>query len=341
MLVTGHTGFKGSWLALWLQRSGADLFGISFPAARPSLFALADVGRGMTSREGDVRDVALLDAAISEHRPEVVIHLAAQALVRRSYEQPLETYSANVLGTAAVLEAVRRAGCVRAAVIVTSDKCYQNDGRSTTYSERDRLGGADPYSSKAAAELVTAAYRTSFFLAASDGPAIATVRAGNVIGGGDWAADRLVPDVMRALIGGMAPIIRSPTAVRPWQHVLDCLNGYLCLAERMILSGREFEGAWNFGPDPGQSCTVDHLVDQLCAGWGPATRWSRETRPQPPEAQYLQLDSAKARERLSWRPHLQLADALRSTVAWYKAYARGEDLRKVTLDQIDGFEQRQ
>ena len=342
VLLTGHTGFKGSWLALWLQRAGANVLGVSREIpTRPSLFSVASIGSQMVSREGDVRDLPLMEAALREHRPEIVIHLAAQALVRRSYEQPLETYSSNVLGTATVLEALRGAPFVRAALVVTSDKCYDNDGRPQPYAESDPLGGADPYSSsKGAAELVTAAYRKSFFENSSS-TTVATVRAGNVIGGGDWATDRLVPDVMQALLDGRSPVIRSPESVRPWQHVLDCLNGYLTLAERLVEDGPRYAGAWNFGPDPGQSRNARYVVDYLCQSWLPQAVWVSDGRPQPPEARYLQLDSAKARAELAWRPRFTLEHALESVVAWYRAYAASEDMRHVTLDQIASFEQSQ
>jgi CDP-glucose 4,6-dehydratase len=342
VLLTGHTGFKGSWLALWLQRAGASVFGIARDVpTEPSLFGLASIGSHMVSREGDIRDLALMEAAIADHRPEIVFHLAAQPLVRRSYEQPLETYSSNVLGTVTVLEALRRAPFVRAALIVTSDKCYENDGRAEPFSEADPLGGADPYSSsKGAAELVTAAYRKSFF-AAPEQTVVATVRAGNVIGGGDWGADRLVPDVMQALVAGKSPIIRSPDAVRPWQHVLDCLNGYLTLAERITNAGREYAGAWNFGPDPNHSRNVRYVVDYLCQAWQPHAVWHGDVNPQPPEARYLQLDSSKAHARLSWQPRFTLEGALDAVVGWYRSYAASGDMRRVTLDQIESFEQNQ
>ena len=342
VLLTGHTGFKGSWLALWLQRAGADVLGISLaPPTAPSLFELARVGEGMESRQGDVRDQRVIESAVADHRPEVVMHLAAQALVRRSYEQPLETYSANVLGTATVLEALRGAPSVRTTIVVTSDKCYENDGRSTAFAETDPLGGADPYSSsKGAAEIVTAAYRKSYFSAQVSGlSAIATARAGNVVGGGDWAADRLVPDVMQALLEERSPVIRSPESVRPWQHVLDCLNGYLTLAERMTEAGRRYAGPWNFGPDPAESRTVRDVVEHLCGAWTPKRSWVSDAAPQPAEARYLQLDSAKARTELGWAPRLSLPQTLQSVVDWYQAYARAADMRAVTLNQIASFEQ--
>ena len=342
VLLTGHTGFKGSWLALWLQHAGANVFGVARDIpTEPSLFAMAGIGSHMLSREGDIRDLPLMEAALADHKPEIVFHLAAQPLVRRSYEQPLETYSSNVLGTVTVLEAMRRAPFVRAALIVTSDKCYENDGRAQPFTENDPLGGADPYSSsKGAAELVTAAYRKSFF-ADPEQTVVATVRAGNVIGGGDWGADRLVPDVMQALVAGKSPVIRSPDSVRPWQHVLDCLNGYLTLAERIRGSGREYAGAWNFGPDPEQSRNVRYVVEYLCRTWKPQAAWLGDATPQPPEARYLQLDSSKARTRLSWQPRFTLEQALDSVVGWYSSYAASDDMRRFTLEQIESFEQNQ
>jgi CDP-glucose 4,6-dehydratase len=334
VLVTGHTGFKGGWLVLLLSELGAKVSGFGMgPPSSPSLFDAADVGSRVESMEGDVRDLDGLRAAMKRSRPEVLFHLAAQAIVRRSYEDPVGTYTTNVIGTANVLEATREADDLRVAVVATSDKCYRlpEDGRPC--SEDDPLGGDDPYSSsKACAELVTAAYRDSF---AGNGPAIASVRAGNVIGGGDWAADRLVPDAMRAATGGGgAFVVRSPDAVRPWQHVLCPLAGYVTLAERMW-DDRGAAGAWNFGPDPGDDGPVREVADRVCRLWGDGLAWrTGGSDGHRLEAPVLRVDSGKARERLGWAPRWGLDEALAATVDWFRAYRDGADLPAVTLAQV-------
>jgi CDP-glucose 4,6-dehydratase len=342
VLVTGHTGFKGAWLSLWLQQLGADLAGFSLaPPSSPNLFELAGVAAGMTSVHGDVRDSAALARCIAAHRPEIVIHMAAQALVRASFADPVETFSTNVMGTVTVLDAVRRAPGVRAVVNVTTDKCYQNNEWAWGYRESDRLGGFDPYSnSKACSELATDSFRNSFFPAerhAEHGVAVATARAGNVIGGGDWAADRLVPDIMRAWTGGAEVVIRNPHAVRPWQHVLEPLSGYLSLAERLVVDGPAFAESFNFGPAEDDARPVGAVVETMQRAWGSGAAWRLDDQPQPHEATWLRLDCAKARQRLGWRPRWTLDAGLSATVAWYRGLAAGCTARELTLQQIADF----
>lgn len=345
VLVTGHTGFKGSWLSLWLQRLGAEVIGFALPPESDAgLYRIAGVADAMTSVEGDLRDADHLRTVIAEHRPEVVFHLAAQALVRRSFADPVETYATNVLGTVHLLEAVRREPGARAVVCVTSDKSYENRETERPYVEDDPMGGADPYSSsKGCAELVAAAYRRSYFppeRAAEHGVALSTARAGNVIGGGDWAADRLVVDVARAYLEGALPTIRNPNAVRPWQFVLEPLAGYLALAERSVDTPVAYARAWNFGPELADCRSVGWLVDRIAGAWGASTGWEPERRPQPHEAQLLLLDAGLARRELGWRPRLDLNEAVDWTVDWYRTQAAGGDVRALTLDQIERYQAR-
>ncbi len=332
VLVTGHTGFKGSWLTLWLHAMGAQVTGLALaPPTDPSLFAAARVGTLIDHVEGDVRDLATVRGVVERVRPEVIFHLAAQPLVRLSYAQPVETYATNVMGTVHVLEAARHAGGVRGIVCVTSDKCYENREWPWPYRESDPMGGHDPYSnSKGCAELVAAAYRRSYF--DDGGPLLATVRAGNVIGGGDWAADRLVPDLVRACEAGVAPLIRAPDAVRPWQHVLEALGGYLMLGERLLAGERRFADAWNFGPDADDARPVRWIVDRMLAAWGDAALPPAcDTRSRPHEAGLLRLDTSRARAALGWQPALRLGEALDWIVAWHQAEG---DARQITLQQI-------
>ena len=346
VLLTGHTGFKGSWLSLWLQQLGANVAGYSIDVpTEPSLFDLAEIGKGMQSLSGDVRDLATLSAFVSEFNPEVVIHMAAQSLVRRSYGDPIETYSTNVMGTANLLESVRGADAARVVVVVTSDKCYENVERRSGYREDEPMGGYDPYSSsKGCAELVTAAYRKSFFNHAEyedHGTAVASVRAGNVIGGGDWAEDRLIPDIVAALQAGKMPAVRSPDAVRPWQFVLDPLNGYLALVERLWQDGPAYAGAWNFGPSDADATSVAYLVEQLAHRWAGDDSWQPvATSDQPHEATYLKLDSSKARSQLGWTPILDLPTSMSWIVEWYKLHYATHQAREITLAQIAEFQQR-
>jgi CDP-glucose 4,6-dehydratase len=342
VLVTGHTGFKGSWLALWLQMLGADLCGVAFePASEISLFQDADVARGMLSKIGDIRDINFLKRIFQVHKPEIIFHLAAQSLVRRSYEDPLLTYSTNVVGTANVLEAARQTQGVRAIVVVTTDKCYENQEWEWPYRETDRLGGHDPYSSsKACAELVVAAYRNSFFNPdqyGQHGIAIASVRAGNVIGGGDWAEDRLVPDIIRAFLEKRPVVIRNPRAIRPWQHVLEPLRGYIAVAESLCEKGISSGEAWNFGPEQSDARTVEWIVSELANAWHGDAGWKLEEAPQPHEAHTLKLDCSKAEARLGWRPIVGLKEALAMTSDWYGAKLRGEDMCQFTKTQIQNY----
>lgn len=342
VLLTGHTGFKGSWLALWLQKMGADVTGVSLdPPTRPSLYEQARVAEGMRSLRADIRDQQALLDIFREARPEVVFHLAAQSLVRRSYQEPVETYASNVMGSVHVLEAVRSTPGVKVVVNVTSDKCYENQEWVWSYRETDPMGGYDPYSSsKGCAELVTAAYRNSFFNPrshADHGVALASVRAGNVIGGGDWADDRLIPDIMRAIEAGMPVRIRNPNAIRPWQHVLEPLSGYLALAEKLYSAGPEFAEGWNFGPADTDARPVQWIVDRLTRIWGEGASWELDGDSHPHEAGYLKLDISKVRSLLDWQPRWTLHQALEKIVDWQRAARSGADMREVTLAQIDTY----
>ena len=334
VFITGHTGFKGGWLSLWLQSLGAHVSGYALDApTEPHLFGVARINEGMAAHTiADIRDAAALTRAMQVAQPEVVFHLAAQPLVRYSYTAPVETYAVNVIGTVNLLEAVRATPGVRAVVNVTTDKCYENHEWIWGYREGEALGGHDPYSSsKACSELVTAAYRASFLDAA--GVALASARAGNVIGGGDWAADRLLPDFLRALDAGATLRIRSPNAIRPWQHVLEPLSGYLLLAERLFTEQAAFAEGWNFGPADEDARPVQWIVERLVSAT-PGASWTCDATPQPHEASHLKLDSSKARARLAWQPRWRLATALDKTLTWHAAWQRGEDMRAVTLAQI-------
>lgn len=338
VFVTGHTGFKGGWLCLWLQSMGARVFGFSLEApTEPNLFTVASVAGSMALSEiSDIRDAAKLTEAMRSARPEVVFHLAAQSLVRYSYVHPAETYAVNVMGTVNLLEAVRATPGVRAVVNVTTDKCYENREWIWGYRENEPMGGFDPYSSsKGCSELVTAAYRRSFLDQTSI--ALASARAGNVIGGGDWAMDRLVPDLLRAIDRNETLNIRSPEAVRPWQYVLEPLGGYLSLAEHLYERGAEFAEPWNFGPNELDARSVRWIVERLAEA-NPNMTWQCEEASQPHEAGYLKLDSSKAHARLAWRPRWQLAIALAKTMEWHQAWRRGEDMRKVSLGQITEYQ---
>jgi CDP-glucose 4,6-dehydratase len=333
VLVTGHTGFKGAWLSLWLQELGADLLGFAKGRpTEPALYELADVGGGMRELRGDVRDLEAVRAAFSEHLPEVVLHLGAQPIVSRALAEPAETFEVNVVGTAHVLEAARHAEPVRAVVVVTSDKVYGSRKRGAAFTEDDPLAGEEPYgASKAAAELVTSAYARSYF--EPTGRGVATARAGNVIGGGDSAEDRLVPDLMRAALGGPPAAIRRPGAVRPWQHVLDPLSGYLLLAERLCDDGRGFSGGWNFAPRLEDAWPVERVVKALERQWDAPIPIERADESFP-EAEYLRLDASRAHALLGWSPGWDLEQALAAVAEWYAAYGRRGDLRELTLAQI-------
>ncbi len=343
VFLTGHTGFKGGWLSLWLQQLGAAVTGYALqPPTNPSLFEVANVARGMRSIIGDIRDAEKLKQAISEAQPEIVIHMAAQALVRYSYAYPVDTYATNVMGTVHMLEAVRATPGVRAVVNITSDKCYDNKEWVWGYRENDPMGGYDPYSnSKGCAELVTAAYRNSYFNPekyAEHGVAVASARAGNVIGGGDWALDRLIPDMLRAIGRGEAVPIRSPDAIRPWQHVLEPLSGYLILAEKLYSQGTTYAEGWNFGPHDADAQTVGWIIERLTQAWGQGAAWKINGEPQSHEATYLKLDCSKARAHLDWRPRWNIGKTIEKIVEWHKACDRGADMRQVSLEQIDAYQ---
>ena len=344
VFVTGHTGFKGSWLCLWLQSMGASVVGYALkPPTEPNLFTLADVQRDMISIEGDIRDREHLLDSIKKYKPEVILHFAAQALVRKSYKNPLETFETNVMGTVYLLDALRYIDGIKVVINVTSDKCYENKELTRGYREDDPLGGYDPYSSsKGCAELVTAAFRSSYFnpeLYEKHGVAMATVRAGNVIGGGDWAEDRLIPDIMRAIFRKQPVYLRNPHTIRPWQHVLDPLNGYLLLAEKLWDNGNEFSGAWNFGPSDDDTRSVGELTQQLTEIWGKGAKWISDEGEHLHEANYLKLDCSKARQRLGWKTNLTLSETLHWVAEWYKAYAENKDIQTMTLNQIERYEQ--
>lgn len=343
VLLTGHTGFKGSWVSLWLQAIGARVVGYALPPpTTPSLFDVAGVGKGMTSVIGDIRDLSKLQAVFAEHKPEVVIHMAAQPLVRYSYQNPVETYSTNVMGAVHLLEAVRTCPGVKAVVNITTDKCYENREWVWGYRENEPMGGHDPYSnSKGCAELVSSAYRSSFFNANSHGKhgvALATGRAGNVIGGGDWAQDRLIPDILGAFELGRCVLIRNPHSVRPWQHVLEPLRGYLTLAECLFEHGPSFAEGWNFGPNDEDARPVSWIVAQMAAMWGEDAQWQFDDGENPHEANYLKLDISKARSRLGWHPALRLNDALKLVIDWSRQRQAGADMRQVTLGQIHAYQ---
>jgi CDP-glucose 4,6-dehydratase len=335
VLVTGHTGFKGSWLALWLNAMGAKVTGFALPPpTEPSLFDAARIGELIHHIEGDVRDPQAVRDAFDASDPQVVFHLAAQPLVRLSYAEPAGTYATNVMGTVHVLEAARHAPAVKAIVCITSDKCYENREWTWPYRECDPMGGHDPYSSsKGCAELAISAWRRSFF--ADDGPLLASARAGNVIGGGDWANDRLVPDLVRAFEAGAAPLIRSPHSVRPWQHVLEALRGYIMLAEHLLAGEREFADGWNFGPSDEDARPVSWIVSRMRAAWGDeAADADLDGQPAAHEAGLLRLDCSKARSALRWQPELGLDEALDWIAAWHRDLSAGVDAREVTLAQI-------
>jgi CDP-glucose 4,6-dehydratase len=339
VFLTGHTGFKGSWLSLWLQNLDADLTGFALqPPTRPSLFEEARVADGMRSLIGDIRDLSALQQAIQASKPEIVIHMAAQPLVRYAYQNPVETYATNVMGTVHVLEAVCNTPGVKAVVNVTTDKCYENKEWLWGYREDEPMGGHDPYSnSKGCSELVTSAYRRSFFQ--DKGIALASARAGNVIGGGDWAADRLIPDILRAFEKSQPVIIRNPYATRPWQHVLEPLSGYLTLAERLCTGGQACAEGWNFGPHDDDARPVQWIVEHMVSSWGNGASWQLDGGEHPHEANYLKLDISKAKARLGWQPRWALSVALEKITAWHHAYMAATDMHKFTMQQIANYGQ--
>ena len=336
VLLTGHTGFKGAWSALVLRSLGAEVTGFALPTeSEKNIFSVAQVGQHVQHIIGDIRDPGALHLVVQEAQPEIVIHMAAQSLVRRSYAAPVETYATNVMGTVHLLEALRRCPSVLAAIVVTSDKCYENTGHVLGYKEGEQLGGSDPYSSsKACAELVTEAYRRSFFRGDFPLP-VASARAGNVIGGGDWAEDRLIPDAIRAFAAGRTLEIRNPHALRPWQHVLDPVLAYMLLAQRLVEDGHAFAEAWNFGPGPECEVTVRQIADMLARGWGDGASWHHDVGDHPAEAAVLKLDCSKAATRLGWLPMFNIERSIDLTLDWYRTSQHGTDMRKFTLGQID------
>lgn len=339
VFLTGHTGFKGAWLTLLLRRLGAEVTGFALaPNGNGDLFVAANAASALSKHEiGDIRNPERLSASLRAAEPEIVLHLAAQSLVRLSYDQPVQTYATNVMGTVHLLEGVRHSPSVRATVIVTSDKCYENREWVWGYRENERMGGHDPYSnSKGCAELVTESYRKSFF-PSSGSSHVASARAGNVIGGGDWAQDRLVPDAIRAFVSGSPLRIRNPNAIRPWQHVLDPIGGYLRLAQCLYQGGSQYAEGWNFGPMSSSEVPVSEVVSRLVQAWGKSASWEIEGGTHPHEAAYLKLDCSKAASRLSWTPAIEFEKAIALTADWYRAFANKEDLRAVTEAQIEEF----
>ena len=343
VFLTGHTGFKGGWLALWLASKGAVVRGYSLdPYTTPSLFDEVHLGKVIEDVRGDIRDAATLEPALTAFAPEVVFHMAAQPLVRYSYQDPIGTFETNVIGTARVLDAVRRTPSVRAVVSITTDKCYENKEWLWGYRETDPLGGYDPYSSsKACAEIVSAAFRQSYFSEEKNSDhrcGIATARAGNVIGGGDWSTDRLIPDLVRGFVEGKPALIRRPNAIRPWQHVLEPLHGYILLAEKLLTNSTRYATAFNFGPSDDDAQPVGWIVEKMVKFWGDDAQWVLDPEPGVHEAGYLKLDASRARAELAWQPRLRLETALEWLVQWYKAQAAGEDMQKFTLGQIAAYE---
>jgi CDP-glucose 4,6-dehydratase len=337
VLITGHTGFKGSWLSLWLQSLGANLTGLALePPTTPNMFELTNISEGMRSYVADIRDFNAVEKVVSEARPEIVIHMAAQPLVRYSYQNPIETYATNVMGAVHLFEALRKKGGAKAVVNVTSDKCYENKEWVWGYREEEPMGGFDPYSnSKGCAELVTSAYRRSFFQ--EKGIGLASARAGNVVGGGDWAQDRLIPDILKSFQDRKPVVIRSPDATRPWQHVLEPLSGYLNLAEALWNDQSNFAEAWNFGPKEEDAKPVSWIVDHMVDLWGEGASWILEHEQQPHEAHFLKLDTSKSRGALSWAPRWGIHEALDKTIAWHKAWLSCENLMEFSNQQINEY----
>lgn len=342
VFITGHTGFKGSWLCLWLYLLKADITGFALkPPTNPNLFGLCKIDKLTTSITSDVRDYKSLAKAIKAVRPDIIIHMAAQSLVRESYKNPVDTYSINVMGTVNLFEAVRNTDGVKAVINVTTDKCYENREWFWGYRENEPMGGYDPYSnSKACSELITSAYRNSFFNPKnynSHGVGIASVRSGNVIGGGDWSADRLMPDCVRALLDKKRIVLRNPNAVRPWQHVLEPLSGYLLLAQKLYNNGPKYSEGWNFGPDEGDTKPVEWIVKKICEKWGQNASYKIDKGEHPHEAHYLKLDCSKAKEKLGWYPRWNLEKAIDSVIEWTQAYQENKDVRKACLKQIEEY----
>jgi len=336
VFLTGHTGFKGSWLSLWLDFLGVSVKGYSLsPNTNPSLFHEAKVSEVLESQIGDIRDQKTLYESMKSFNPDILIHMAAQPLVRYSYDSPIETYEINVIGTANVLEVARSCPNLKAIVNITTDKCYENDGRSHGYSENDPIGGHDPYSSsKGCAELVASSYRRSFLQ--EQGIGLASVRAGNVIGGGDWADDRLIPDILRSFEESESVVIRNPKAIRPWQHVLEPLSGYLILAEKLYKNQKEYAEGWNFGPNEKDVKPVSWILDKMISKW-PASSWELDQNSNPHEADFLKLDISKAKAKLGWKPVWELSHTLEKIIDWHKAYLNQEDMQTICLAEIEEY----
>jgi CDP-glucose 4,6-dehydratase len=338
VLITGHTGFKGGWLSLWMKHLGADVVGYSLkPPTSANLFVAANIANEINSIEGDVRNERQLSQVIKQFQPEIVFHMAAQSLVRKSYDDPVVTFESNVMGTVHVLNAIRFSDKTRVVINVTSDKCYENKEWPWGYRENDPLGGSDPYSaSKGCAEIITGAFRHSFYT--QKGIHLASVRAGNVIGGGDWAKDRIIPDIIRSCVNGQSPIIRNPHAIRPWQHVLEPLNGYITLAETLWNSGEEFAAGWNFGPKEENILTVGQLTEKVLNLWGTDLEWFYDKSSHLHEAQMLRLDCSKAKSLLGWIPKLNIEQTLEWTVNAYKLYHEGYKMKTIVMEQIKAYE---
>ena len=344
VLLTGHTGFKGSWLSLWLQKLGVDLIGFSKSVpTKPSLFELADVGKNMTSIMGDITSIENITNVVKQHNPEIIVHMAAQSLVHKSYDQPLETFSTNIMGTVNLLEAVRNTSKKCVIINVTSDKCYENQELSRGYKENDPMGGYDPYSSsKGCAELITSSFRNSFFKDSNNKDydiSLASVRAGNVIGGGDWADNRIVPDIMRGILDKKIIKIRNPNSVRPWQYVLEPLRGYLELAEKLYNYKSEYTESWNFGPEIDDAKPVSWLVNEIVEMWGENIEvdFDNDDLDHKHETNFLRLDCSKAKSKLKWNPKIKLEEGLKLTVNWYKQYEQTKELREFTENQIEEY----
>ena len=342
VLLTGHTGFKGSWLSIWLKKLGVELVGFSKDIpTKPSLFEIAKVSEGMTSITGNIEDFTAIQKVLKENKPEIVIHMAAQSLVRKSYEEPINTFATNVMGTVNLLQAVKTTGSTRVLINITSDKCYENKGTEKAFSENSPMGGYDPYSSsKGCAELVTSSFRNSFFNLKEferHGCSLSSVRSGNVIGGGDWAKDRLIPDIMNSISKRIPTQIRNTRSIRPWQFVLEPLFGYLILAQRMWEEGKEFSEPWNFGPDETDCKSVKWILEKISKELDDGFSWKEDTRDNPHEAEMLKLDCNKAKKRLGWKTKLDVNETIEWTVNWYKEYFKNSDMKEYTENQIDKF----
>ena len=342
VLLTGHTGFKGSWLSIWLKKLGVELVGFSKDIpTKPSLFEIAKVSEGMTSITGNIEDFTAIQKVLKENKPEIVIHMAAQSLVRKSYEEPINTFATNVMGTVNLLQAVKTTGSTLVLINITSDKCYENKGTEKAFSENSPMGGYDPYSSsKGCAELVTSSFRDSFFNLKEferHGCSLSSVRSGNVIGGGDWAKDRLIPDIMNSISKRIPTQIRNTRSIRPWQFVLEPLFGYLILAQRMWEEGKEFSEPWNFGPDETDCKSVKWILEKISKEWDDGFSWKEDTRDNPHEAEMLKLDCNKAKKRLGWKTKLDVNETIEWTVNWYKEYFKNSDMKEYTENQIDKF----